>query len=81
MRLTFSATDASSALGMALSLEDAAAAPAGLEGIVTAVVVADANTPDGEATWVRTPLLNLTTIGERLGVSRQRAAQLANEHA
>ena len=33
-----------------------------------------------DATWVRTPLLNLTAIGDRLGVSGQRAAQLAHDH-
>ena len=36
--------------------------------------------PESAETWVRTPLLNLTAIGDRLGVSRQRAAQLAHEH-
>ncbi len=58
-----------------------AAVAADLAGVVTAVVVADATTPDGEATWVRTPLLSLSEIGELLGGSRQRAGHAAHDHA
>ena len=79
-RLTVSGADAATAVGIALGVEEAAGAAAGLGGVVTAVVVAAAGTPDGDATWVRTPLLNLTAIGHRLGVSRQRAGQLAQDH-
>jgi len=79
-RLTVSAPDVAAAARIAVSAEETAAAAAGLEGVVTAVVATDASTPDGEATWVRTPLLNLTAIGKRLGVSRQRAGQLAQDH-
>jgi hypothetical protein len=69
------------AVAVALEAEDAAATKAELGGYVTAVTVADAATPDGEATWIRTPLLGLTDIGKLLGVSRQRAAELAKDHA
>ena len=79
-RLTISAADAAGAVGVAIEAEEAAATTADLGGVVTAVVVADANTPDGEANWVRTPLLSLSEIGEMLGVSRQRASQLAHDH-
>ena len=80
-RLTVTATDPATAVAHALEAEDAAATKAGLGGHVTAVTVADAATPDGEATWIRTPLLGLTDIGKLLGVSRQRASELAKDHA
>ena len=79
-RLTVDAPDPAAAVGFALEAESAAAEAAGVAGVVTAVTVADAATPDGEATWIRTPLLNLAAVGKLLGVSRQRAGQLANEH-
>ncbi len=80
-RLTVAVADPAAAVSLALEAEDAAAAAADLGGYVTAVTVADAATPDGEATWIRTPLLGLTDIGKVLGVTRQRAAELAKEHA
>jgi len=67
-------------VGHAADTERAAAATAGLTCAVTALTVADAATPDGDATWIRTPLLGLTDIGKLIGVSRQRAGQLAAEH-
>ncbi len=79
-RLTINAADAATAVGEALEAEEAAATTADFGGVVTAVVVADANTPDGETNWVRTPLLSLSEIGEMLGVSRQRSSQLARDH-
>ncbi len=79
-RLTVAADDPAAAVAIALKADEEAAAAADLIGHVTAVTVADAATPDGEATWIRTPLLSLTDIGKLLGVSRQRAGQLADEH-
>ncbi len=78
--MTIAAADPVEATSIALDAESAAAAAATLDGRVTAVVVADAATPDGEATWVRTPLLGYTEVGKLLGVSRQRAKQLADDH-
>lgn len=80
-RLTVAAADPATAVAHALEAEEAAATKADLGGHVTAVTVADAATPDGEATWIRTPLLGLTDIGKLLGVSRQRASELAKDHA
>lgn len=79
-RLTVTTPDPPAAAARALEAEEAANAVARLGGHVTAVIVADADTFDGEATWIRTPLLGLTDIAKRLGVSRQRAGQLANDH-
>ena len=80
LRLTVAATDAATAVAAALSAEEAAAAAAELDGVITAIVVADAASPDGEASWVRTPLLSISEIGGLLGVSRQRASQLSHDH-
>ena len=79
-RLTVDAPDPAEAVATAIDAEAAAADTAGFDGVVTAVIVADAATPDGEATWIRTPLLSFTDIGKLLGVSRQRASQLAGDH-
>jgi hypothetical protein len=79
-RLTVTAADPNAAVTIALEADQAAALAADLGGYVTALTIADATTPDGEATWIRTPLLGFTDIGKLLGVSRQRAAQLASEH-
>ncbi len=79
-RLTITAPNPATAVAAALEADTAASAAAGLTGPVTALTVADASTPDGDATWIRTPLLGLTDIGKLLGVSRQRAGQLATEH-
>lgn len=79
-RFAVPASDPAGAAVNAIRVEEAATVAAGIGGDVTAIVLADARTPDGEATWIRTPLLSLTDIGKLLGVSRQRASQLANNH-
>lgn len=79
-RLTITATDLVSAIAVGSDAEESASSAAGFGGRVTAVTAADAATPDGDAAWIRTPLLNLSDIGKRLGISRQRASQLANDH-
>jgi len=79
-RLTVTGPDPAAAAAAALDADTAAAAAANLTGTVSALTVAAADTPDGDATWIRTPLLGLTDIGKLLGVSRQRASQLAAEH-
>ena len=80
LRLVAAASSASEAVGLAHGREQVSADNAGLGGSVTSILVAAADSPDGDATWVRTPLLSVSEVGERLGVSRQRASQLAQDH-
>lgn len=52
-RVTVVADDAPKAVELAMAAEEAAAQAAGIGGVVTALVVADAATRDGESTWIR----------------------------